>query len=146
MNQTMRLLKHIATLVMALSLCGTRAMADVVTVVSAKSPMTTLTKSQVTNIFLGKTSRFPDGTLAVPVDQADGASVRDEFYATVAGKSAEQMKAHWSKIIFTGRGHPPREETANSDVKKFLLSNPAAIGYIDKSALDANVKALTILP
>jgi hypothetical protein len=60
------------------------------------------------DIFLGKTARFPDGSQAVPVDQSEGTIVRDEFYNKLVGKSAAQMKAYWSKIIFTGRGQPPR--------------------------------------
>lgn len=142
----MRLVKCACLIALSLSLGSVHAMAEVVAVVSAKSPVMALSKNQVTDIFLGKTSRFPDGALVVPVDQTEGSSVRDEFYANVAGKSAAQIKAHWSKIIFTGRGQPPKEVANSNEVKKFLAGNPAAISYIDKSALDNSVRALTITP
>src|SRR5438477_11877747 len=80
---------------------------EVVAVVSAKCPVTALNASQVAEIFLGKTSRFPDGTQAVPIDQTEESPAREKFYAQYAGKSPAQVKAHWSKIIFTGRGQPP---------------------------------------
>ncbi|MDP2093815.1 MAG: phosphate ABC transporter substrate-binding protein, partial [Hydrogenophaga sp.] len=70
---------------LALSLGASGTAAEVVAVVSAKSPVVTLSKNQVVDIFLGKASRFPDGRLAVPVDQDEGSAARDEFYATFAG-------------------------------------------------------------
>jgi ABC-type phosphate transport system substrate-binding protein len=117
--------------------------AEVVAVVSARSPVTTLTRNQVADIFLGKTARYPDGSPAVPIDQAEGAAARDEFYLGVAGKSAAQLNAHWSKIIFTGRGQPPREVANAAAVKKVLLENPAAIGYIDRSLVDAGLRVVS---
>ncbi|MFY9328910.1 MAG: phosphate ABC transporter substrate-binding protein [Georgfuchsia sp.] len=142
----MRFVKPLVAATLALSLCAASAMAEVVAVVSTRSSLTTLTKNQVTDIFLGKTSRFPDGSQAIPIDQVEGSAARDEFYAAVAGKSAAQIKAYWSKIIFTCRGSPPREMQNNSEVKKFLGENLAAIGYIDKSELDSSVKVLKISP
>jgi hypothetical protein len=81
---------------LALSLASHSVLADVVAVVSAKSTVTTLSRSEVTDIFLGRASRFPNGVQAVPIDQADGSVARDEFYAKLAGKTAAQLKAYWS--------------------------------------------------
>src|SRR6202167_1400973 len=97
-----------ALITLALGLVlGAAVRADVVAVVSSKNPLASLSKSQVADIFLGKTVRFPDGTLAVPIDQEEGSAARNEFYATFTGKSPAQLKSHWTKIIFTGRGQPP---------------------------------------
>jgi hypothetical protein len=52
------------------------ASADVVVVVSTKSPVDTLSRSQVVDLFLGKSSRFPGGRSAVPIDQAEGSAKR----------------------------------------------------------------------
>jgi ABC-type phosphate transport system substrate-binding protein len=132
----------LGTLGLALSLASAAVMSDVVAVVGAKSATTTLNKAQVADIFLGRASRFPDGALAVPIDQAEGSSTRDEFYAKVTGKSAAQMKAHWSKIIFTGRGQPPKTVSNSIDLKKFLVENPAAIGYIEAALVDATLRVV----
>jgi ABC-type phosphate transport system substrate-binding protein len=116
--------------------------ADVVVVVSAKCAVSTLSKDQVTDIFLGKTARFPDGAPAVPSDQVEGSPARDEFYAKFANKSAAQLKAHWTKIIFTGRGQPPKSVANNVEVLKLIAANPQAISYIERSAVDSTVKVL----
>lgn len=127
---------------LALSLSSAVVEADVVAVVSAKSPIIALDKSQVADLFLGKTSRFPNGIQAVPIDQAEGLAVRDEFYGKVLGKTAGQMKAYWSKIIFTGRGQPPPSVSNDIEMKKHISENPAAIGYIDRSLVDNSVRVI----
>jgi ABC-type phosphate transport system substrate-binding protein len=127
-------------LCLALSLAGTCATADVVAVVSARSPITTLSRNEVADIFLGRVRRFPDGTVALPIDQVKGSVVRDEFYLKFATKTPAQLEAHWSKIIFTGRGQPPPAVTNGEELKRRIAANPAAIGYLDRRLLDASVR------
>jgi ABC-type phosphate transport system substrate-binding protein len=127
---------------LALSLATTPTLADVVAVVSAKSAVTVLSKSQLADIFLGRVTRFPNGARAVPIDQADGSVARDEFYLKLAGKSAAQLKAYWSKIIFTGRGEPPPAVADSDALKRRLVANPAAIGYIELNRVDGSVRVV----
>ena len=115
---------------------------EVVAVVSAKSPVTALNAAQVADIFLGKTTRFPDGTPAMPIDLNEESAVRERFYAQYTGKSPAQVKAHWAKIIFTGRGQPPRQAASSAEAKKLVAENPGAIGYIDASQVDASLRIL----
>lgn len=115
---------------------------DVVAVVSSKSPVAALNAAQVADIFLGKTNRFPDGTLAVPVDLPEESPARERFYAEYAGKSPAQVKAHWSKIIFTGRGQPPKQVANGAEAKKFLAENPNAIAYVDSKLVDNSLRVL----
>ena len=118
---------------------------EVVAVVSARSPVTALNPTQVADIFLGRSTRFPDGTQAVPIDQAEESELRDRFYSTYAGKSPSQVKAHWAKIIFTGRGQPPRQVGNSQEAKKLIAENPHAIGYIDSRHVDTSVRVLAAL-
>jgi ABC-type phosphate transport system substrate-binding protein len=115
---------------------------EVVAVVSSRSPVTALNPTQVADIFLGRATRFPDGTQAVPIDQAEESDLRDRFYSTYAGKSPSQVKAHWAKIIFTGRGQPPRQVSNSQEAKKAIADNPQAIGYIDARLVDTSVRVL----
>jgi ABC-type phosphate transport system substrate-binding protein len=125
---------------LAMNLSSAEVEADVVAVVSVKSAITSLDKSQVADIFLGKASHFPNGVQAMPIDQSEGLALRDEFYGKVVGKSASQIKAYWTKIIFTGRGQPPPSVSNDVEVKKRIGENPAAIGYIDRSLVDNTVR------
>jgi ABC-type phosphate transport system substrate-binding protein len=127
---------------LALSLGTAVTKADVVAVVSAKSPITALSMSQVADLFSGRANRFPNGLQAFPVDQAEGSAIRDEFYNKVVGKTPAQVKSYWSKIIFTGRGQPPPTVSDNIEMKKRIRDNPAAIGYIDRTMVDDSVRVL----
>ncbi|MFN7941110.1 MAG: phosphate ABC transporter substrate-binding protein [Thermoanaerobaculia bacterium] len=127
---------------LALAVRPAPARVDIVAIVSAKSSVQTLTTPQVADIFLGKSSRFPDGAKAVPLDQPEGSAARDEFYATFAGKSAAQMKAHWSKIIFTGRGQPPDEVPDSAAARKRVAEDPNAIAYIERTLADDSVRVV----
>ena len=135
-------LVEVATFSLMGSFAAGIAAADVVVIVSSTSAITTLSRAQVTDIFLGKVSRFPNGAPAVPIDQEEGSPARDEFYLTYAGKSQAQVKAHWSKIIFTGRGQPPRVAASGEEVKKRIAGDPAAIGYIEEKLVDASVRVI----
>lgn len=114
--------------------------AEIVVIVAANSPIATLSQTQVSDIFLCKSATFPGGSLAVPLDQAEGSPIRLEFYNKTTGKTPELLKAYWSKMIFTGQGEPPREITDSEKIKKLVANNPHYIGYVDKSAIDSSVK------
>jgi len=118
---------------------------EFVVVVSPKNPLVSLQQEQVAALFLGQVARFPDGADAQTLDLPLGSAVRDTFYHQVAGKSPAMMKAHWTRMVFTGHGQPPREVAGSIAVRRMVAENPTMIGYIDRHALDASVKALQVL-
>lgn len=115
------------------------AWADVVVVVNPQNATGTLTSDQVAQYFLGKSSAL------TPIDLQDSA-LRTEFYKKVTEKDTAQVKSIWSKLVFTGKATPPKEVASAADVKKAVAADPKAIGYIEKSALDASVKAVLTVP
>ena len=131
-----------ALLAAALALSVQAASAEVVLIVSARNPCGTLSAAQVSDIFLGNSTSFPAGAAATPVDQTDGSPLRDEFYRKALGKSPAQVKAYWSKVIFTGKGRPPREAGDSAAVRKQVADSGSAIGYVERSAVDASVKVV----
>jgi ABC-type phosphate transport system substrate-binding protein len=114
----------------------------VVVVVSATSPVSKLDKEQVANLFLGKSSSYPDGSAAVPIEQTDATPAHEEFHKSITEKSASQLKSYWSKMIFSGKGTAPKEVSSNAELLKLLAGNPAMIGYVDKTAADKTVKVV----
>lgn len=117
---------------------------SVVVVVAAESPVTEMSRLHLADLYLGRTDRFPNGDRAVPIDQVPGSDVREAFYETYLGRSPAEIKSHWSRIIFTGRGRPPRDVPGGEDVKELVAGNPAAIGYIDRSLVDESVRVLEV--
>lgn len=132
----------ILPLLLALSTVASSAHADVVVVVSSKSPVKSLTAEQTAKIFLGKVVTFPNDQTAIPIDQPEGSTIRDEFYSKVAHKNSSQLTAYWAKVIFTGDGRPPKLIAGDVAVRKAIANNPNAVGYIDKSAVNRSVRVV----
>lgn len=129
-------------LFLCVAMFAVSANAEVVVVVSAASTITRLAPENIAKIFLGKVTTFPSGGKAVPVDQAEGSAIRNEFYAKVARKNSSQLTAYWAKVIFTGDGFPPKQLDGNMAVRKAVANDPGAIGYIDISAVDSSVRVI----
>lgn len=137
--------QKIGCLILSCTLCAFAAADELVVVVSSKNSLTSLRAEQVADIFLAQTGHFPDGAEAIAIDQRIGSNIRDEFYVKVAAKSPALVKAYWTKMIFTGRGQPPREISNSIAVRKMVADNPSLIGYIDKAALDDSVKTVLVV-
>jgi ABC-type phosphate transport system substrate-binding protein len=116
------------------------AMAEVVVVVNPKAAEASMTKDQIAQFFLGKSSTM------TPIDQSEDAPIRAEFYKKVTDKEASQAKALWSKLVFTGKATMPKEVANSAAVKAAVAANPKAIGYMEKSAVDASVKVVFSAP
>jgi len=133
------ILKNVVLVAAALGV-AVPTLAQVVVVVNPKNASGAMTNDQAAQFFLGKS------TSMTPIDQPDGSPLRAEFYKKVADKDASQAKALWSKLVFTGKATMPKEVADNAAVKAAVAANPKAIGYIDKSAVDASVKVVLTAP
>jgi len=94
----------------------------------------TLTQDQVSDVFLGKSQAL------TPLDLPESSPVRALFYPKATRRDLAQVKATWSRIVFTGKGQTPRVLPDAAAIKKAVAADPKAIGYIEKSALDSTVK------
>jgi len=83
------------------------AYADTVVVVSPSNSISKLDKQQVSELFLGKKSVFPDGREVVPVEQ-QGNVLSLAFHSKVLNMRESQYKAYWSRLVFTGIAKPPQ--------------------------------------
>lgn len=95
-----------------------------------------LTQEQVANIFLGRLPEFK------PVDLPESAAVRASFYKKATDRDIAQVKAVWSRLVFSGKAAPPKEVADAAAVKAAVIADPKAVGYIDKSAVDGSVKVV----
>lgn len=116
------------------SLAGTAFAGDVVVIGNPSAAP--LTKDQVADIFLGKSHAM------TPIDQADSAPIRTEFYKNATGRDQAQVKSVWSRLVFAGKAQPPKELPDSAAVKRAVAADPKGVGYIEKSAVDGTVKVL----
>ena len=89
-----------------------------------------LDKDSIQRIYLGKTRAFPGGGEAVAISLKEGTGPEGEFTKNVLGKSAKQLKAYWAKMVFTGKGTPPRQIDSADEMVKLISANPNLIGFV----------------
>jgi ABC-type phosphate transport system substrate-binding protein len=126
------------------ALAGGPAIAEVV-VIANKAASESMSKEQVSDIFMGKASALPGGGAAAPHDLPENSALREEFYSKLTGKSAAQVKSYWAKMAFTGKGIPPKEGASSAEVVKAVAGTPGGIGYVEKAAVDGSVKSVLTL-
>ncbi len=120
-----------------------QALAETVVVVHP-SNSTEIDTKQIQRIFLGKEKKFSDGSETIPVNQVSDSSVRSNFDTSVLGRSSSQVSAYWSKLVFTGKGVPPKEVENDAAVIALVAKNPSAIGYVNSTSVDDSVKVISI--
>ena len=118
--------------------------AQVVVIVSAKNPVSKITPDQLSQIFMGQAATFITGGKAEPLDLPEASALRGDFYTKLIGKNPAQVKAHWAKQSFSGKGNPPAVIATPAEMVKKVAEHPKFIGYVDKAAVDASVKVLTV--
>jgi hypothetical protein len=127
------------SLALALVMLVAPAMAGEIVVVMGVSAAP-LSKDQVADVYLGRNNALK------PLDLPEDNELRNAFYRKATDRDAAQVKAIWSRVIFTGQGQPPKELANAAAVKKAVAADPKMVGYIDKSDVDASVKIVLLLP
>ena len=125
-----------------LGVTATPAAADYVIIVNPKSAVDTLTREEVVNIFMGRSRKLPSGLRALPVDLALPVVAKDQFYASLVGKSAQEINSYWARLMFTGQGSPPRQADSEEEVLDIVASLKGGIGYVDRKSLTKQVKVV----
>lgn len=101
-----------------------------------------LVKEDIVQIFLLQVETFPNGTSAIPVDQIRQNQVRNRFTNEVLDSTLFRLRAHYSKLLFTGKGRPPIELKSDQDVITQVASNPRLIGYVSTVPDNRAVKVI----
>ncbi len=73
---------------------------------------------------------------------AEGTNARTEFLAKVLDKTEQQLRAHWTRMIFTGKAKPPRNAQTAEEVLRYVSDTPGAIGYVESEKLPSTVKVV----
>jgi ABC-type phosphate transport system substrate-binding protein len=131
------------------SLVPSALAADAVTgfkvVVNASNPTSALSREELARLFLKKSTSWPGGKAAVPIDQPTSAEARQAFSKGILREGTNDVAAYWNRVIFSGRGTPPSSKPSDAEVIAFVRSNPGAVGYVAANAsLGDGVKLLTI--
>ncbi len=128
----------------AIILFGSASVFAEVVIVVHPSNSASIDAKSAQRIFLGKEKKFSTGKEAIPINQVAGTASRDAFDNGTLGRNSAQVSAYWSKLVFTGKGIPPKEVADDAAVIAIVSSNADAIGYVDSSSVDASVKTIPL--
>jgi ABC-type phosphate transport system substrate-binding protein len=134
--------KPLLAVALSLSLGGL-ANAELVVIVHP-SNAANIDNTQVQRIFLGKEKKFADGSEATPINSVASNASREQFDTKVLERSSSQVAAYWSKLVFTGKGIPPKELENDAAVIAAVAADASAIGYVDSAAVTGSVKVITL--
>ncbi len=134
--------KLISSLVLASSLILPQLALAEVEVIVHPSNGSTFDKDSIKRIFLGKTRAFPGGGEAVPIALKEGTAENQDFTKNVLSKTPKQLKAYWAKMVFTGKGTPPRQMGGTSEILSLISANPNLIGFVPAGSATGGVKVV----
>jgi ABC-type phosphate transport system substrate-binding protein len=104
-----------------------------------------VTRRQLSDMFLKKLTHWPDGSTIEPVEPPEKSRTRSYFLSDVMnGRSALALKTFWQKRVFSGRDTPPLEKASEEDVVAYVRATPGAVGYVATATPVAGVKVLEI--
>jgi len=136
---------HLKSIIVAclLTLLPTMAAAaEMVVIVNSKSGIDRLSRDEVVNIFLSRSRQLPSGLSALPVDLPAIHPDKTSFYHRLVNKELAEINSYRTRLFFSGRGNPPILATSTEDLLEIVSINPSAIGYLERSRIDARVKVV----
>lgn len=135
-----------AVVLLSTTFIAPSAFAELAVIVHPTNNISRISKSDLSDIYLGRSEEFTNGSDAEPLDQESQSQARRQFNKAVLGMDEGMLRSYWSKLMFSGKGQPPEELSGDDEVRSAVAANRSAIGYIDKSAVNSSVKVILIIP
>lgn len=130
------------SLLLCLAFGATLVQAEVFVVVHRDNVVSGLDAEYLAKLYLGRSRTFPDGEVAVLIDQRDQDPAREVFFRRLLGMTLSQANAYWARLMFTGRVSPPLVRNGDAAVLAAIRDNPLAIGYVGSPPADDLLKVV----
>ena len=106
------------------------AMDGIAVIVHPSNPINALTRSQIKDIYTGKTSKWPDGSDIVVISRDSSSGTFEAFNELALGKAKVRPDA----LL----------QASNKAVATTVAKTPGAIGYVGLGYVSGEVKAVTV--
>ncbi len=110
-------------------------------IVSKDSDINSITKKELSKLFLSKTRKLPNGKKSYLIEMQDK-EIRSKFYEEICNKNYKQLRKYWTKMIFTGRGQPPKKIKSIDEIIEYVENNQNAISYIPSKYVNSTIKTI----
>lgn len=112
-------------------------------VVNPSNPVSSLSKTEVTKLFLEK-STWDNGAPAAPVDLLAVSPVREGFSKDVLGLSVSEAVDRVLQAARVAGANPPPAMASDREVLAYVRLKPGAIGYVSLAADISGVKVIAV--
>ncbi len=137
-------MKRKTAITIILSLCLSYAAfskAEPIIIANTNFSENELDSNTIKQIYLGKKTKWDDGSRIVPVCLMQG-KIHEDFLETFVKKDSDQYTNYWKLKIFTGQGVPPKSVKTQKEMIQLITSQDGAIGYVDSTTSLEGVKVI----
>ncbi len=99
-------------------------------------------KEEIRDLYLHNRSIKNIDMALIPIDGPNDQGIKDIFYKRIANFTRIDLKRHWSRAVFTGKGIPPMTISREDLIESTIAENPSYIGYISRPPSHPKVKVL----
>ena len=102
---------------------------------------TELSTDEVAQIYLRRKRFWDDGTPIVPLNLPSQSLLRTRFSQLVLNQTGPRLADYWNRLYFDGV-LPPATLASTEAVRRYVASDPNAIGYVPVSEVDGSVRVV----
>lgn len=121
-------------------LCATLLYGDIVVVTGKNTPLSSLSKKEVIDIFLKKRVSL-NGVKIVAVNLPASHSLRGLFEKSLLKMESDELADYWTERHYNGVT-PPIVQQSGDGAKAFLKHVDGSISYIEREKIDSDLKIL----
>jgi ABC-type phosphate transport system substrate-binding protein len=100
-----------------------------------------LSMEDVAQIYLRRRRFWDDGAPVVPLNLPSATPLRERFSRVVLRENEARLGEYWNRQYFHGV-LPPSVLASTAAVRRYVASDPNAIGYVPESEVDGSVRVL----
>jgi len=101
----------------------------------------TLSIEEIAQIYLRRKRFWDDGAIIVPLNLPSQAPLRERFSQLVLNQSETRLADYWNRQYFYGI-LPPATLASTEAMRRYVASDPNAIGYVPVSEVDGSVHVI----
>ncbi|MCP4111003.1 MAG: hypothetical protein GY749_36680 [Desulfobacteraceae bacterium] len=102
-----------------------------------------ITRDDLKKIFLGKKVKW-NSNQSIKIAVLKEGGIHENFLRTYIQKTSSQFRYYWKKLLFTGKGIPPKSFTSEDEIINYVSSTVGAIGYASSGIQKDGIKVITI--
>ncbi len=100
-----------------------------------------LSVEDLAQIYLRRKRFWDDGAPVVPLNLPSESALREQFSRLVLRETETRLAEYWNRQYFHGI-LPPATLLSTESVRRYVASDPNAIGYVPDSEVDGSVRVL----